>query len=247
MEQVSLTIEGRTARVALDRPERHNALTSAMLGSLVEACSTISDSGADVVVLSAAGDDFSVGFDLEEIASGESDGAEMGGRAVESLLDLEAITVARLSGWVVGGGAALAAACDLRVGDPTVRIRIPEVPLGIPLGWGAVPLLVAELGPALTRDLVMTGRDMDAGEATGRGFLNRLAPAGGLGEEIETLVGRLLEVPAGPLRATKVQVAEAAAILRTAEADRRRLLEAVRSPDFLRVFERYRDGLDRGT
>lgn len=247
MDQVSLTVEGRTAFLILDRPERRNALTSGMLGSMVEACSTISDSGADVVVLSGAGDDFSVGFDLEEIASGESDGAGLGGRAVESLLDLEAITVARLSGWVVGGGAALAAACDLRVGDPTVRIRIPEVRLGIPLGWGAVPLLVAELGPAVTRDLVMTGRDMDAGEAAGLGFLNRLVAGGGLDEEVDALVGRLLEVPAGPLRTTKAQVAEAAAILRTAEADRRRLLEAVRSPEFLHVFRRYREGLDRRT
>lgn len=239
MDHVTLSIDGRLARLRLVRPERHNALTSPMLRRLANLCGEIPDD-VDVVVLESEPPDFSVGFDLDEIGGSDlADGATEGARAVAALLDLGAVTVARLHGWVVGGGAALASACDFRVADPTMRVRIPEVPLGIPLGWGATPLLVAELGPTLTKDLVMTGRDMDATEALLRGFVSRLAGEGELDAEVEALVGRLLEVPRGPLRSTKTQVAEAAAILRSGETDSRRLIEAVESPEFTTVFAGY--------
>lgn len=231
--------DGHLARLRLARPERHNAITSPMLKRLADLCGELSED-VDVVVLEADGRDFSVGFDLDEIGQADlSDGATEGARAVSALLDLGAVTVARLHGWVVGGGAALAAACDFRVADPTMRVRIPEVPLGIPLGWGATPLLVAELGPALTKDLVMTGRDMDAAEALSRGFVSRLSPARELDGEVERLVNRLMEVPRGPLRSTKTQVAEAAAVLRSGDADARRLIGAVESPKFARIFAAY--------
>lgn len=196
------------------------------------------------MVVAGRGIDFSVGFDLDAVAEGSvDDGARLGAIAVDAIADLEAITVARLHGWVVGGGAALAAACDLRVGDSTFRMRIPEVPLGIPLGWGAVPLLVSELGPSLTKELVMTGRDMDAEEAATRGLLNRLMPQGDLDAGVTALVERLLEMPPGPLRTTKSQVSEAAAVARTGEADFTRLREAVADPGFAEHFRSYLDGV----
>lgn len=239
MGHVRLDVDGRLARLTLTRPERRNALSSEMLRTIADQCDRI-PAEVDVVVLAAEGADFSVGFDLDEMARLDvTDGAHEGARAVSGLLDLEAVTVARLHGWVVGGGAALAAACDFRVGDPTMRIRIPEVPLGIPLGWGATPLLVAELGPSLTKDLVMTGRDMDAGEAARCGFLSRLADPGDLEGTVGELVRRLLEVPRGPLRSTKQQVAEAAAVLRSGEDDAHRLVAAVDAPDFPDILAAY--------
>lgn len=118
-EHLVFSIEGRLAQLRLNRPSRGNAITSAMLDAIVAACAEIERSDVDVVVLSASGPTFSVGFDLDEIESGQTaDGAHSGARAVEALLDLRAVTVAELRGWVVGGGAALAAACDLRVGMP---------------------------------------------------------------------------------------------------------------------------------
>jgi enoyl-CoA hydratase/carnithine racemase len=240
MEHVLLSVDGRLARMRLRRPERRNALTSEMLRAIGTACEEIERVGSDVVVLSGEGPSFSVGFDLDEIAAGEtSDGAYAGARAVEALLDLGAVTVACLRGWVVGGGAALAAACDLRIGDSSVTIRIPEVPLGIPLGWGAMPLLVAELGPSVAKDLVMTGRDMEAEEAYRRGFLTRLTAAEDLDQELDALVRRLLSAPPGPLRTTKRQANLAASVLRTGDEDAGRLIDAVASVEFTEVFTRY--------
>ncbi|MEX2279665.1 MAG: enoyl-CoA hydratase/isomerase family protein [Acidimicrobiia bacterium] len=240
MENVAWSVHARLATIELQRPDRHNAITSDMLRAITAACIEIEASAVDVVVLEGSGPNFSVGFDLDEIETGNTaDGAVAGSEAIRALLDLGAVTVARLHGWVVGGGAALAAACDLRVGDPTVTIRIPEVPLGIPLGWGAMPLLVAEMGPSAAKDLVMTGRDMGADEAYRRGLLTRLAGADELDTEVDRLVAELLAVPAGPLRLTKQQANAAAAIIRTGDEDATRLIQAVTSDDFGEVFQRY--------
>ncbi|MEX0757011.1 MAG: enoyl-CoA hydratase/isomerase family protein [Acidimicrobiia bacterium] len=241
MENVAWSVHGRLATIALQRPDRHNAITSDMLRAITAACIEIEASAeVDVVVLEGRGPNFSVGFDLDEIETGNTaDGAVAGSEAITALLDLGAVTVARLHGWVVGGGAALAAACDLRVGDPTVTIKIPEVPLGIPLGWGAMPLLVAEMGPSATKDLVMTGRDMGADEAYSRGLLTRLAGEAELDTEVDRVVAELLAVPVGPLRLTKQQANTAAAVIRTGDEDAARLIEAVTSDDFGEVFQRY--------
>ena len=72
----------------------------------------------------------------------------------------------------------LAAVCDLRLAAETARFRIPEVELGIPLAWGGIPRLVREIGPALTKELVMTCRDFGPDEARAAGFLNRVVPGG---------------------------------------------------------------------
>jgi enoyl-CoA hydratase/carnithine racemase len=240
MDLVHVSIVDRVGRIHLERADRRNALTPAMLSAIAEGCRELTGAGVDVVVVSSAGGDFSVGYDLDGFLGGDAaDGATSGADAVAAILDLAAVSVARVPGWVVGGGAALAAACDLRVGDATTTVRIPEVPLGIPLGWGAMPLLVAELGPSLTKDLVMTGRDMHAEEAHQRGFLTRLAGPEGVDTALDGLVGRLLAVPVGPLRATKEQVAAVAGPARTGDADAIRLRAAVEDPAFAEAFARY--------
>lgn len=244
MESLTLGFEDRCARLTLTRPERRNALTSEMLSGLVEAIGEIAAGSVDLVVLGGEGDDFSVGFDLDEIAAGDTRAARLGGQAVEALRRLEAITLVRLSGWVVGGGMVLAAACDLRAGDPSTRFRIPEVGMGMPLGWGAVPLLVSELGPSLTRDLVMTGRDMRADEAARHGFLHRIGPE--RDGETEVLIQHLLQVPAGALRSTKRQVNAAAAVTIDVEEEARLILAAAESAGFAGDFAAYRGRLPQG-
>lgn len=235
MQCIELTVDGRRADLVLNRPERRNAITPLMLSEIRDALAGLE--GIDVLVLTARGPDWSVGFDLDHFPEGSTEGAVLGGEVVSALLDLDAITVAVLHGWVVGGGAVIAAACDFRVASPNTTIRIPEVPLGIPLGWGALPLLVADLGPSVTKDLVMTGRDMPAEEALSRGFVSRLAPD--LGAASEALVRQLLGTSPKALRTTKRQVSAAAAIARTAEVDAELLLEAVADPAFAAVLANY--------
>ena len=65
----------------------------------------------------------------------------------------------------MGGGLVLAAACDLRIAAASARFSIPEIDLGIPLAWGGIPRLVREIGPALTKELVITCREFSPQEA----------------------------------------------------------------------------------
>ena len=114
--------------------------------------------------------------------------------------------VAALHGHVVGGGLVLAAACDLRIATDDVSFSIPEVDLGIPLAWGGIPRLVREIGPALTKELVMTCRPFGAQEALAAGFLNRIVPAADLDSAVDGLAEEVASRPRAAVLATKRHV-----------------------------------------
>jgi enoyl-CoA hydratase/carnithine racemase len=119
---------------------------------------------------------------------------------------VEAVTIARIHGHCVGGGVVLAAACDLRVAATGTRFSIPEVDLGIPLAWGGIPRLVRELGPAVTKELVLTCRPFGAEEARALRFVNRVVPAERLAAEVDELAAALAAKPALALDVTKRHV-----------------------------------------
>ena len=120
---------------------------------------------------------------------------------------MRAITVAHVQGHCVGGGVVLAAACDLRVAGDSAGSRFPRVALGVPLTWGGIPRLVHELGPAMTKELVLTCRPFDAAEAKAVGFVNRVVPDDELDAEVDSLVAVLESRSAFTLEATKRHVA----------------------------------------
>ena len=117
--------------------------------------------------------------------------------------ELRAVTIARIQGWCVGGGLVLAAVCDLRVAAAGARFSIPEVELGIPLAWGGIPRLVREIGPALTKELVMTCREFGPEEAKAAGFLNRVVADDQLDDAVDELAATLARMPKLALLATK--------------------------------------------
>src|SRR5690606_384772 len=112
-----------------------------------------------VVVITGAVPSFSAGFDLRDPSWAElgppETSARVGRAMAESIGGMRAVTVAAIRGHCIGGGVVLASACDLRVASESARFRIPEVDLGVPLYWTGVPRLVRELGPAVTKDLIM--------------------------------------------------------------------------------------------
>jgi enoyl-CoA hydratase/carnithine racemase len=200
------------ATLLLDRPERLNALSRILLTELVDACRWI-DASHDlkVVVVRGAGRSFSAGFDLDDFSTPASgftprDTADLGRLAADALTDVRPLTIAAIHGHCVGGGLVLAAACDLRLAADDARFSIPEVDLGIPLAWGGIPRLVRELGPAITKELVLTCRPFDAQEARSLRFVNRVVPAGELVAAADELARELTHKPGFALRTTKQQV-----------------------------------------
>jgi len=104
----------------------------------------------------------------------------------------------------------LVGACDLRIAATNTVFSIPEVDLGIPLAWGGIPRLVREIGPAMTRELVMTCRPFNAEEAKTIGFVNRVVTSEDLEEETLKLAKAIKKRPQSVIQTTKKQVQSAA-------------------------------------
>ena len=213
MELTTITVgvDGPRGHLTLARPAKRNPLSWVTLQEIVRAARWFDEQPeVKVVLVSGQGPSFCAGADLaafggpSEIEARE--GADLGRQMADAVEAMRAVTVARIHGHCVGGGVVLAAACDLRVAADDAYLSIPEVALGIPLAWGGIPRLVREIGPALTKELVMTCRPFTPAEAVAAGFLNRAVPAGDLDRVVDELVASLLDKSALTLRATKQHV-----------------------------------------
>jgi enoyl-CoA hydratase/carnithine racemase len=211
------SVEG-LGTITLTRPDRLNAMGATMLRELVEAARWFDGRLATrVVIVRGEGRAFSAGADLRDPPSSSAadagaswqarrEAAQRGLRMANAIEQMRAITIAQVHGYAVGGGLVLVAACDLRVAADDAVFFIPEVELGIPLAWGGIPRLVREIGPALTKELVITCRRFGPAEAKAIGFLNRVVPAARLETETLELAQQVLSMPAGPVIMTKDHV-----------------------------------------
>lgn len=204
-ETIAVGVEGPVVTVTLARPDVLNALSDTTLVELERVAGVIDElEGVKVVVVAGEGRAFCAGADVGGFTGAATRRQrDQGWRTARAWEQMAPVSVARLHGWCVGGGLVLAAACDLRVASEDTRFAIPEVDLGIPLAWGGIPRLVRELGPALTKELVMTCRPFDAAEARAAGFLNRVVPAADLDVAVGELVASLVDKPTFALLATK--------------------------------------------
>ena len=214
LADLRVSAEGPVARLTLARPEKLNALSPRLLEELVTAAAWLdSESAVKVVVVRGEGRAFCAGADLDGIAArgadttdAARDAADMGRQMADAVSGMRAMTIAAIHGHCVGGGVVLAAACDLRVAATGARFSIPEVDLGIPLAWGGIPRLVRELGPAVTKELVLTCRPFDALEARALRFVNSVVADDELDGAVEALADRLAGQPAYSLELTKRHV-----------------------------------------
>jgi enoyl-CoA hydratase/carnithine racemase len=214
---VHVTVDGAVGRLTLDRPEKLNPLGTTTLLELIEAAHWFDEQPAvKAVVVTGRGRAFSAGADLASFEPGGADAgltpweaADAGHRMAEAVAGMRAVTVAAIHGYCIGGGVVLAAACDLRVAADDTVFSIPEVDLGIPLAWGGIPRLVSELGPALTRELVMTCRRFTAEEAKAWRFVNEAVPRNRLDETATALAKALATKSSLTLTTTKHAVAAA--------------------------------------
>lgn len=173
--------------LTLDDPDRRNVMSAEMTASWV---STIDDLAADpgvrAVVVTGAGTAFCSGGNTGWIAS-EPDASvdRLRTRMLAfyrdwlSIRRLQVPTIAAVNGAAVGAGLCLALACDLRYAADTARLSAPFVKLGMHPGMGATHLLPEIVGPALARDLLLTGRTVDAAEALRLGLVSAVHPADG--------------------------------------------------------------------
>lgn len=201
---------GPIASLTFNRPEARNALTWSMYDALVDACDKVdADATIRVFVVRATGEAFAAGTDIRqfiEFRSGD-DGIAYE-RRLDAVIDrLERVlvpTIAQVQGVAAGGGCAIALACDLRVCTPNAQFGVPIArTLGNCLSAANCARLLDLIGPARTKDLLFTGRLVDAREAAMMGLVSRLAEAGEIEDVVRDVAQTLAAHAPLTLRATK--------------------------------------------
>ena len=182
---VAWDISGSVGILTFTRPHARNALTWDMYEALDRACAEAGTSaGLRALIIRGSGGSFAAGTDIAQFA-GFTSGAD--GVAYEQRLDrmidtLERVpvpTIAEVDGVAAGGGCLIALACDIRVCSPRARFGIPvSRTLGNCLSMANTVRLLDLVGPARLRDLMLTGRLVDAPEALALGFATRIVEAG---------------------------------------------------------------------
>ncbi len=215
---VHLTL-GRVALLELDHPPL-NIVDGPLLGDLDAALAELEAAPAgDVraVVLTGRGERaFSVGSDVKEFESHRADPAagrarfELEARVAQRLAGLPMPTIAAIEGNALGGGLELALCCDLRIASERAKLGLPEVRLAVTPSTGGTQRLPRVVGIARAKELLLTGRVIDAGEAWRIGLVNEVLPAGQAVDRAREIGAEIAEQ--GPLAVRAVKALADAAL-----------------------------------
>jgi enoyl-CoA hydratase/carnithine racemase len=184
------------ALLRLERPEARNAIDTKMLLELLEHLATAREDDAVRVLVLSSSDQMglSAGADVKERLDeeGKIRRMQLFADLYDAIVAFPKPTVAACHGDVVGGGAEIAVACDLRVGGANLRLRFPGAALGVPVGPAR---LVTLCGLATAKYLLFTSRTVSADEALRLGLVNRVAPTASTEEGAVELAGAVAAHP----------------------------------------------------
>jgi enoyl-CoA hydratase/carnithine racemase len=235
-----LELDGQVATLVLARRERQNAIGSAMWQALAGYCDRLQGMPeVRVVVVHGEGGVFSAGADIGEFTQVFADRGtahdynELVQDALGRVERLPQPTIAQITGNCIGGGCALAVACDLRFAAEDARLGITPARLGLAYALGDIRRLAALIGPARTKDLLFSARLVGAGEALRLGLVDRVTETGALESEVGGYVRSLCTLSGSSQRAIKA-IARLVGLGQCQEDDASRALRdaAVEDPDF---------------
>jgi len=224
---------GPIATLTFNRPDARNAMTWEMYDALVDACERVDrDEALRVLVLRGAGGKaFVAGTDISQFQTfaDRQDGLKYEER-LDAVLDrIERVakpTIAQVEGVAAGGGCAIALVCDLRVATPASTFGIPIArTLGNCLSGATYSRLVDLVGPAAVKDLLFTGRFLDAAEAYALGLVNRIVAADAIGDAVAGLASEIAANAPLTVRATKEMIRRVLAARRLRPGDDADLVE----------------------
>jgi enoyl-CoA hydratase len=175
--------QGSVAVLAINRPEKLNALNTDVFAALQGALDTLeSDSSVKVLIFTGVGDRaFAAGADIAQLAQMDAVQAfEQMTRIHRLFLRISQFpkpTIAMVNGYALGGGFELALSCDMLVASEKAVFGFPEITLDTLPGWGGTQLAPTKMSSNRAREMVLTGRHYSAGECTNFGFINQMVPA----------------------------------------------------------------------
>jgi enoyl-CoA hydratase/carnithine racemase len=176
------------ATVVVHHPAKRNAMTAAMWRALPPLLAHLAaDPGVRVLVLTGAGETFCAGADISTLREAPQEAQGLAVLAEEALAAFPKPTLAAVRGHCVGGGAQLAAACDLRLAEAGALFGVTPAKLGIVYPASSTRRLVSLVGPATAKYLLFTGELIDAERALRTGLVDEVLPDGELGKRVAEL------------------------------------------------------------
>ena len=251
---IRIETSDRIAVVRFDRGDRANALSADALRQLAEvarsfhACPDIS-----AVILTGQAQNFTLGADLKDPDRTEQRAHKLAARRVslragpemcEAFEKIDALTIVAIEGWCVGGGAALAVACDLRVMAKSATVYVPEVARGMNMSWGSIPRITALVGPARAKRLAALCEKVDAATALAWGLADAVSEDGQAFERAMEFARSAAALPPTALKMVKRDVNIAAFALSkvTSHRDLEAFALMERSDDFAEGVSSFLEG-----
>ena len=197
---LSLEIDGRVAILTVSRPEVRNALDTATVEEFHGALDEVRRARTGVLILTGAGDKaFVSGADIQAIRARRRDDAlaSINSGLMSAVENHEAVSIAAVNGYALGGGCELALACDLRIAAEHAVFGQPETSIGIIPGAGGTQRLPRVVGMGRAKELILTGARWDARQALAYGLVSEVVPAAELAKAARAMAERVLAQ--GPL------------------------------------------------
>ena len=240
---VTITRNDGVATVRFDRQDKLNALSADLMTEITQAAEVLErDTSVHAIVLTGNDHTFSAGADLAD--------PKLAARRTASLLEqreqvklgpdmckawerLEQMTIVAIENFCIGGGVALALACDFRIAGKSAHLRLPEVPLGMNMSWHSLPRLATLVGPARAKQFTILGEKLYAEEAFSWGMVEQVVDDGSALDAALQMAERIAALPPIPVRMSKQAINEASNALHHATTfmDRDQFLLMAQSED----------------
>jgi enoyl-CoA hydratase/carnithine racemase len=216
---VTVTREGAVAVVTMDRGDGRNPLSRQLILDMTAAAKSFADDLETQAVIITGKGAFTAGADLKDPAMARRAAPgllerrhmiKIGPELCDSWERVEQVTLCAIEKYCIGGGAALAAACDFRIAGKSAHLRLPEIPLGMNMSWHAVPRLVSLIGPARAKRFVIFGEKVEADEALNWGLVDEVCEDGQSLARAQDWASRIAKLPPNAVRMSKQSVNAAA-------------------------------------
>lgn len=199
-QNVLLTVEGPLAIVTVNRPEKRNALDLRTVEEFHGALAEIANARCVAFIVTGAGDkSFVAGADINAIKARRRNDALAGinSRLMSAIENHDAVAIAAVNGYAMGGGCELALSCDLRIASENALFGLPEPTLGIIPAAGGTQRLPRVVGLGRAKEMILTGARWDARKALEFGLVSEVVPAPALMTAARAMAGRVISL--GPL------------------------------------------------
>jgi len=203
---------GGIATITLNRPEALNAFSKEVIEEILKALEDVkADENTRVVILTGAGEKaFSAGADIKAMKGMNALKARelslMGEKLCDALENLEKPVIAAINGYALGGGLEVAMACDIRIASENARMGQTEINIGLIPGWGGTQRLTRLIGKTKAKELIFTGKIVDAKTAEQLGIVNMVVPTEKFRETVQQFAAELASKAPVALKVAKALI-----------------------------------------